>query len=495
MALLPFAGQINFFQNDAWCYYLTVETFLKGIYVLHPYMDPIFYLQGFMGMFFAKLFGIVHLPVLTVLVACASCYLFMLIMKEFFNLSVKTTCLLGLIYILNPLGVYEFWGFMNNHYFSLFLLVALYFFLKFEKTSNKLHFILYMFFNFLSLLVRQTALVLPLSASVYYFYKKNLKLSLINLGYFLCLYITYAKIIPLTPRILESPLHPEFILRNDYVFALIYGTLIMLAAFMLPLIINVINIPKITSNKRSFLKFGFVFVLVFIALSYLYKPMSIANGEFPYFENVFERTGFYPSGIQGTKYHFIGNFVMWKYWDLVSKIGIASFVTYILLNLKNKMNIFIVYIGVYLVIMIATQKYYDRYIFTIVPFSCFYLISIKDTFTRLMSLCIVVFIVFLGFLAYQFSADFLLVNKYVWTKSQELVVSREIRPELVMGTNAWKLTYKNFERNYLYFFSYDSPSVNSDYKDNYNLLESYTPTYPLNFFVNPKIYLYEKKNY
>jgi len=485
--------KINFYQNDDWCYYLTVESFLKGIFILHPYIGPTFYMQGLMGMLFSNLFGISHLPVLTLFVACASLYVFTLIIKEFFRVSLISTTLIGLIYLLNPLGVYEFWSFMSNHYFGLFMLIAFYFFLKYEQTSNKINLIMYLVFNVLSLLVRQTALVLPLSGLIYYLLKKNIKMSLFNFGCFITLYILYSKVIPLTPRILESPLRPEFMLRNDYVFALIYGTLIMLVSFTLPLVLNTLNIPVlIRSKSKLFLSAG-IALLVFVVLTNVHKPMSIANGEFPYFENIFERTGFYPAGIQGTKYHFSGNFVVWKYWDLISRVGVAALFTYLLFNIRRKPNIYLIFICVYLAVMLVTQKYYDRYIFTVVPIFIFYLLSIKNTFSKLMQLLMAAFCIFLGFLVYTYSADFVYVNQYVWNKSQEVVTTRSVSPEFIAGTNAWKLTYKNIKRNYVYYFSYDSPEVNSDYKENFNLVDTYVPKYPLNIFVNPKIYLYEKK--
>ena len=47
IVLLPVSYYINFYQNDDWCYYATVENFMRGDFTLHPYVGPTLYLQAF----------------------------------------------------------------------------------------------------------------------------------------------------------------------------------------------------------------------------------------------------------------------------------------------------------------------------------------------------------------------------------------------------------------------------------------------------------------
>ncbi len=489
--LLPVSLSINFYQNDDWCYYKTVENFLAGNFTLHPYVGPTLYLQAFMGMIFAKMFGISHLPVLTLLVACCSLYFFILILREFFEASFKWSVVLGLLFFFNLLGVYELWGFMTGQYFELFLLAALYFFLKFEKTQYARNLIIYLLLIFLCLLVRQTALVLPLTAVFYYILKKNFKLALLNGTYFVFLYFVYSKIIPLTPRIIEVPLQFQHYLNFDYSYAVIYGSLLILTAYTLPLVFNALNLHEIIKKKR------FVFILIvgaflLVGLNYLFKPMSVSWGEFPYFENVVERTGFYPRSIDGTKYYFLGNYDLWRFWDGMSKIGLALLVASFIFRFKRYLNIFSIYIVVYLGLMVITETYYDRYIYSIIPLIIFFLLSLNQKMLKPIKFAVLLFVLFLGYLSYLFSADFLMVNKYVWAKSTEITHQNNANPNEIRSTYAWRMTYPNQLGNYKYVFSYDNSDINKEYKNNYRLIEAHPISFPLNIFHKPIIYLYEK---
>ena len=462
-------------------------------------------------MLFSFIFGTAHLPILTLLAGCFSFFVFSLILVEFLNIKTPWAILLGLLSFLNPLNVYELWGFMTNHFFMSFFLLSLYFLLKYQKSSRRLHLFFYVIFGFCALLVRQVILVLPLSTAVYYFlealrtrnFKTDLLKSVFHFVLFVVFYAIYSFVIPLTPRIKEVPLQLHHLSEFDYSYSLIFGTLIVLTACLLPLVINIFEFSKIFSNFSD-IKKGFkrvMLVLIFLALTYLsyialnhfFKPESISWGEFPYFENVVERTGFYPRGVHGTKYYFAGSYDLWKYWGLVSNFIAVTTLLYIL-SFKLKNNIFGVFIAVYLFLMLVTETYYDRYIAVIIPITILYLISISEGIRIHTKVFLVLFLLFLGFLSYQFSADFILVNKYIWNRSLELVEKEGVDPRFIQGANAWKLVNRNYEREYLYNFSYDSSEVNEDYRNRYSLVETKEISYPLNIFVEPKIYLYKLNN-
>ena len=91
--------------------------------------------------------------------------------------------------------------------------------------------------------------------------------------------------------------------------------------------------------------------------------------------------------------------------------------------------------------------------------------------------------------------DFVLINKYIWNRSQQLVDQEKIGPKLVKGTNAWKLSDYNVERNYLYDFTFDDVSVNKKYGEQYDLIERYRVDFPGSIWVDPYIYLFKKRDF
>lgn len=494
LLVLPLSLKVTFYQNDDWVYYQTVERFQSGNFTLHPYSGPTLYLQAFLGMMFANIFGISRLPVLTLIMACISVYILIRILKDFYEISDNTSILIGLVYFLNPIGVYELWGFMTNHYFMVFMLSSVYFFLKFDRSLSKKSFGLFILFAFLGLLIRQVALTLPLAAAGYLFLKRNIKWSTVSGISFLALYIFYSKILPLTPRIKEVPLQLENFTKNDYTFAILYGSLLVSVAYLLPLALNYIDLKKVTKNKKAIITFLFIFIASFLFLNKNFKPDEVSWGEFPYFENVFERTGLYPRGISGTKYHFRGNFDLWKYWDIGAKIVSAAVVAFLIRYNIFKNSFFVIFWTIYLLMAITTKTFYDRYVHVAIPMLILMFVEHTKRIPPFLTYLLALFVFFLTYFAYFVSMDFITVNKYVWDRSVQLVQEDSIEPSQIRGTNAWRLTYPNAQREYDYFFSYDSPATNQELSEENYLIETKAIEYPLNIFIEPKVYLYKRKN-
>jgi ABC-type multidrug transport system fused ATPase/permease subunit len=308
----------------------------------------------------------------------------------------------------------------------------------------------------------------------------------------------------------EKPLQFQHLLDIKYSFSLVYGSLIVLCALLLPLFISFIcsnlfvdylrelKIKYILVNK--FKLFSIIFLLVvstigiYFILNTNFHPRTVSWGELPYLENTWERTGLYPRGVIGTKYQFKWNYDLYYYWDLLSKVVLSFFVSYILwfFKKKNFIDFNLIFIVLYFGIMLLTETFYDRYLLVLVPFII--LFFVKNTKKSIFEyVTFVPFIAFLGFYSYQLTMDFVLVNSYVWNKSNSIVTLDSVEHKSIQGTNAWKLNYRNIERNYLYDFSYDSRSVNPKYKNEYDLIEVKEIKYPLNIFIEPKIYLYKKR--
>lgn len=495
LVLLPLVLKINFPQNDEWVYYDMVTRFMQGDFTLHWYTGPTFYTQGIMAAVFGLIFGVTRLPVLTLIISVLNFIIFSLYINKVLNKNVIQSILLGLLMFFNPIYMYLGLGFMTGQYFLFFLLLALWSINYLENKQSYKAFILLSVVVFLGLLVRQVSLFIPLALTLYFGYKRNVKLALWSFILFLGLYLYYSYIFPLTPRIKEVPLEFKNLIDFKYSFALIYGSLIVLTAQLLPIFLGSFNLRDIvnTSTKKKVIAITTVILLGIVAYFSFY-PDAISWAEYPYFENTVERTGFYPRGVDGTKYQFRMNYDLYKYWDLAGKVIILSFITYIIYFKKKEFDLYFFLALVYFGMLVLTHTHYDRYLVILVPLVILYLvknylIESKYTYTILSG-----FILFLTFLMYQFSTDFVIVNNYIWNRSNTLANENNIDKSQILSTRAWNKTYQLQSEltPYLYKFSYDSPEVNEDLATNYELIEIFEVKYPGSIWIKPNIYLYKK---
>ncbi|NBO36225.1 hypothetical protein EBU91_01600, partial [bacterium] len=221
-----------------------------------------------------------------------------------------------------------------------------------------------------------------------------------------------------------------------------------------------------------------------------FKPALISWEEFPYFENTFERTGFLPRTLSGTKYQFKYNYDLYNYIDLFSKIAVCIVVSIIVLNIR-KLNLFLsatFVLGIGILFLVT--EFYDRYILLLLPIFILFIVSyLKDSF--LLKFSLVCFIFFLGYFSFFLTKDFILTHNYVWSRSEDLV-SKGVMPENIYSSGAWRRFYKN--QNSEFLFSYDSFSKNPSLKNDYDLVETKNIDFTGNLFIEPKIYLYQRKN-
>jgi len=487
LLILPLSLKVNFMQNDDWVYYRNVQSFLQGNFSLIPEMAPTFYLQGLIGSLFALIFGITKLPLLTLLFSIANFMIFCFIVKDFFKQSTINTLLMGLLFFFNPLNVYSTFGFMTESYFMFFLLCSVYFFLKFQKTKNRGDLNLFFLFSVLGFFIRQISLVTLLTASVYFLIKKSYKSFWSTLFVFSSTLFFYQVIFPKTPEMVEKGFQFHHIFERGYAYSLIYGSLILLAAFSIPLIMGLIQ--KV--DKKKIRQVIFYSVLLFVILNHFYKPMSISWGEFPYFENTYERTGFLARGILGTKYQFRGIYDLYKYWDLGAKILLSVFVSIVILNKRKKIvNYQSIWSILYLCLLVVTFTVYDRYLLFLFPFGILFILNLEP---RINKILLSAFVIFLGFYTYQFSYDFVLSNNYVWSKANEIVKKENIQPNSLYVNGAWSFEHGGCGNFCRYMFSFDSPEVNKEINYQYQTAEKKKIDYTLNIHINPNIYLYRIK--
>ncbi len=489
LLLLPYSIQIEFMQNDDWVYYGMVERFMNLNFTLDPLSAPTFYTQGILGALFSRIFGIEYLPVLTLIVSAAVFFVLYKILLEHFNLSRFSAVSVSMLVFFNPFFMYSVWGFMTENYFLLFLLLAVMFYLKFLNSGKNIDAVVYGIFLFLALNIRQVAIAFPLSALMYSLIKKDKKLILLNLLILSVLTVYYILIFPSTAEMSEKSLQFHHLTDIPYIYALIFGSFVLLTALMIPLILPV---PGKFDLKKVLIFLGLAGGLYFL-LNYLFDPSKLAWAEFPFFENTFERKGFYPRGVLGTKYHFKYMYDLYYNWYIVAKIVLSLFLAGLVMRIRKTPGLWGIFIMVYLGVMVLAETFYDRYLVALLPFVVFFALGING-FKTLNKLLLLPFVLFLSFYCYQFSMDFILVNKYIWNKSEELVVSYDKEPRRIQGTTAWNLKNLNERRNYTFDFSYDSPIVNENYREHYSIEEIKRIDFQGSLWVNPYVYLYKKIN-
>ena len=488
LLMLCLVSKINFPQNDDWVYYENIELIKKEGLKLDPYMGPTFFVQGIFGALYSYIFPISSLPLLTLFFSVLSFFIFTKILTDCLKINTFLSILLGLMLYLVPVNIYTSLGFMTEQYFFPWFLASIYLFLEYQKSSRKMTLTLLLLVIFIALNQRQVALVLPVSFFVYYLFNKKLSKALVFLTDFFAMLFYYLFLFPRTEAMMTKSFAFNHLFEFDYIYALVYGGLIIVSALLIPLF----SMYVFQSVKKYRVLFVTLVCAVFFILNANFKPMEISWGEFPYFENTWERMGFYPRGVLGTKYQFIGNYDLYTYWDLFSKILLSSFIVTLFFKFKKFFNIFAIIAFFYFGILVVTDTFYDRYILFLIPL---FILSLSQNivFKRYSYYLISVFVLFMGFYAYQFSMDFIYVNKYIWDKSNDLIINQGVIPSSIQGTNAWKLKYRNLDKDYLYNFSYDSIAVNEVYRDEYMLVEEKEVEYPLNFFIKPKIHLYRRK--
>ena len=487
------ARQVNFMQNDDWYYYAQVEQFLNGDFSLLPKIAPTFYMQGFMGALFAGIFGISKLPYLTILVGFASLliiYNIVYLISKSYLISVIT----ALMIFLFPLNQIALVGFMTESYFIFFALLSLFLATKFEHKPDIRYQYLTTIFYTLSFFVRQVGLVFPLGFSIYYLIKKNYKVALLHILFFILTFTFYYTFFPKTEEMTSKGMS---LIKDEqgfyYYYSVFIGLIIYLVAFSIPLIITTLSQVK-KFNLKAFAIFIVMTLALYYANSRIFNGDTLPWGEFPYFDNTFERTGFVPREFHGTKYHFKGMFDLYYYWELAAVILASSFFAY-LITFKNKKELFtnkyLIMCCVYVGVLYFSFYLWDRYLILLFLLFAIGMIDLMKPNQKLISILGIPFVVFLLMFNHLFLNDFIGLRNYTWNKSRDLT-QNGVDAKLIKANTAWNKKSESFGKT-IYMFSYDSQQVNSDYREKYELLDTYTPQFRGNIFVNPKLYLYKLK--
>lgn len=496
IVLFPLISKVNFMQNDDWNRTTSIIRFLSGDTSLLQVTATTFYTQGILGFLFSMIFDWKKLPFLTLFFSVLNFYIFAKIITDHFKLSKFKSIVISLLFFFTPLHIYSSIGFMTENYTMFFMLLAIYFLLEYEKVRKKKHFIFFDIAGILSFFTKQNGIIVNVAYIPYLIIKKRYKEALIQVLIVGGLLAYYFFLFPQTKEMQSKGFIYENFSDWKYAYSLIYGIVLVSVSFVLPFVLNFI-LTTFLKEKKKLLNIVFILAcagLLYFFLNKYFAPGKISWEEYPYFENTFERTGFFPRSIMGTKYHFNWNYDIFRYWDLGSKVLLSLLLPCLFFKRKKLINIYSISIVGYILLMVFTQTFYDRYLLPLIPLLVLFFFEITDfdkNWEYLYSASLVVFMVFTVFLSTQMAQDFIVSNNYVWGRSENLV-KEGIKPENIRATMAWQKLH-GVSESPEFFFSFSGPDTEPTYLEKYDLFEEKGLGFRGSVFVDPMIYLYKSK--
>lgn len=494
---LPISLKVDFYQNDDWYYYKTVEKFLVGEFKMLNDIGTSFYAQGFLASIFALLFGLKAIPFLTLFVSTFDVLLFLLILKV--N-KVKTSLVIisYLIFISFPVFSYSVLGFMTENYILFTVLVSILFFNLFLTQKKNYYFIISLFFVIVGFLIKQNVFVLFINYSIFLGIAKDYKRSSISAFLFVLVYLFYLFLFPQTiymkgMRLSLLPLTPT----NIVFFG--YTTLAYILVISLPLFAY-FNFKFRIFHDKKFIYKVLLLTGLFICFYFLYSLYSQFK-LYPYFGNTFAHLGYLYGSIDGDKPVGRGMSRLFIFYTGLAPYLISFFLTFVILNvqkiLKNKLSLFyflgfVLFHGASLVLL----KYFDRYL--AIPFVLFLLSLVnlvKDVkISKIVAFFTFPFLLINLYITILFSWDFVLTNSYVWGQSEKLVKEKKVLPEDIYGNGAWIEKYHNKSISVSKYIFFYSPILSDEYKDNYNLVDTKEIKELNPFFEKVMIYTFKRNN-
>lgn len=511
LSLVPVSMHINYMQSDEYTHYRIVQSILDGKPFFDPYLGATFYLQALIGAVFALFFGIQQMPILTLMVSVGTFFVLEAILLKFYKKPLTTTLLIGGILFLNPLYIYSTFGFMTEMYFLFFLMCSVYFIYEFNTAKKydyaKKVFLLANLFIILSYFIRQVAFVTSLAFAINLLLNKKPKYALYQFLLFVGLVFYHYKFFPLTPQMYDSNIHFTIVAHLKRTLSLIYVLGIYLAVFIAPVIFFVF-VPAKKLDVKRLLTIAFTAVLVFTIFESHFETKKVvfqqrtrdgkvfsvyARGEFPYLENVLGRKGFLDDTLYGVKAHYPGFFDFFNALDILGRVLLSILVAYMLVTLfKNYRRYEFIYILGFVLLLLLTPKVYDRYLLPLVPFLLIFLVPYIPN-GRYFKLFTLAFLAFLFMFSYQYMADYMQTNRYVWNKAQELTRVQHVNPSMINANHAWRELYPNANNKWVYYFDYGGSSRVDNL--NYELVESHAIGYPGNIFRDSRVLLFRRLDF
>lgn len=290
----------NYPVNDDWIFVRQVDAFNHGIFTLSAILDPSFIVQGFLGWFWGRIFGInfVSLQVLTFLVTLLGLGAFIGILR-LLKVTTRVQVVAGLLLFFNPLVFTSAFSFMTDNYFLTFTLFSIYFFFKYLVKEKKFRYVLIgSVFMLMSILVRQIGVLVGISFLLVLIKQRNFSLKKFKEWSPIVLSIVIG--------ILVSLLWPRFGVNRSFILlkqVLERIQLLLLSLHYYPLFV----FPLLLWIKAKFSSFwlGIITGLIFLFLlnfdifpvgNILYVEglysKSDFRSNFSFFDNIFFKSGF-----------------------------------------------------------------------------------------------------------------------------------------------------------------------------------------------------------
>jgi len=367
----------NYPVNDDWVFVRQIEAFNQGILKLNAELDPSFLSQGFLGFIWSKLFGagFVSLQILTILITLLGLWGFVEILKHF-KLEKRLIVVSSLLYIFNPLVFTSAFSFMTDNYLLTFMVLSIYFFLKYEKTLLYADTVFASILTLIAALVRQVGVFIGLAFMAGLLFEKHvLKMPksektqwravfTVFLAVFLGFYI---------PRIWPDYGSNRMFILPEQVFGRVRLWLLSwhyIPLFIFPLFLGLR--VKINTVRKQLM----VLAMAGIFTIFLYNFDIFPVGNVLYLEGLHAKSDFRPT------FSLLNNIFFKLWFSITVAFALAKgafFLTDLIKKAKLKwerQDFFLLSLGLMnCFVLLVSSDFYDRYLLP--SFVCFFLLFLK----------------------------------------------------------------------------------------------------------------------
>ena len=495
---LPGIFNVNFIQNDEWVYYRTLENYLDGRFVNHPRNSVVFYSIGFLVLPFVKLWTMDSIPIITFGISVANFVLLSLISYRSFRLGPLLSILIGLLLFFNPVHIYSSIGFMSDNYLLFYSLLSLFFYFEYKSGYRPLNLFLAYLFGFLGVLAKDFTLVILIGYALDQIFlsrtRKYLKFQLVAI---FGIIFSYLFLFPKPEVVLERRISFDRIDTFAEIIHFPAQWLVYLGSFTIPLAVVYIlkRLKDLSFTKKQLI----ISVLVFLVIS-VWFAVTLRSFDYPYMHNTFRLNGFFPLGLNGQKYHFIGYFDLFRVWKIIAILATSAVIALELPRMFKNLNFTLLTLVMFIGLLYILPKSYDRYLLIPTVLLVLWFIDIvKNSYSRFLGLLIAGFVLFNAIVSTMYFFDFIVWQNTVWNRAERLVKEEGVDPQFIMGSHGWTKWYEvcrnimlceDQNPNIVYKFTFDDPVKLDD--SAYKLIEEYDLDLGFTLFLNPKVYLYEK---
>lgn len=416
----------NYPVNDDWDFFLHVKYFSGGNFVKNSLIDAAFLLQGFIGLFWVKIFGLsfVSLRILTII------FTVILLLSIYLVLNTLKIPQIAKYFILfsilaDPFLIFSAFSFMTEVYFLVFVTLSIYFFLKSKNPYTAI------FFALLSCFIRQFGYILLLSYAIYYFKnEKNFRYVIISL-------------ISILVAFLGNFLFPAFTGYHDTIFE----KLLSLFGNIQDFIEKILLLPK----YLPYLAFTLLPLLLSVKTKLNRKLylLLIPISAYLFFTDIFDLKNVFHLECFLCETDYVGSTSLFN--NIPFKILFSGLISYSILKLgyliyiifkeksykeiqNSKIFVLIIFVSLTILAILLSDSFYDRYflivsLLTTIIFGVIFKDRIQNNYYSWIS------ILFLLLFITMLNLDFHNSMKVRWELGEELYQKTNLKSQIyVTGT-------------------------------------------------------------